>query len=114
MVDAGRGRNYHQADEGSCWAWITIRWWIRLSLEQFTAEYGAVGILIINSVFMVLSRKRMKCPIYIRDELLPQVEDFMDVRLLFTSEQRGEQAIDKWTVVVVQTSDKNDSCASVG
>lgn len=56
----------------------------------------------------------MKCPIYIRDELLPQVEDFMDVRLLFTSEQRGEQAIDKWTVVVVQTSDKNDSCASVG
>lgn len=62
---------------------------------------------------MVLSQKRMKCPIYIRDELLPQVEEFRYVRVLFTSEQRGEQAINRWTVEVVQTSDDNDSWASV-
>ena len=37
---------------------------------------------------MVLNRKRVECTVRVRDEILPQVEQFKYLRVLFTSEGR--------------------------
>ena len=42
------------------------------------------------------SQKRMECPVRVRSELLPQVEDFKYLGVMFTTGGRIEQKIDKW------------------
>ena len=44
---------------------------------------------------MVLSRKRVPCPLQVGGELLPQVEEFKYLGVLFTSEGRMEREIDR-------------------
>ena len=41
-----------------------------------------------KSYSMVLNRKRVECTVRVRDEILPQVEQFKYLRVLFTSEGR--------------------------
>uniref|UniRef100_A0A8C6MC86 PDZ domain-containing protein n=1 Tax=Nothobranchius furzeri TaxID=105023 RepID=A0A8C6MC86_NOTFU len=60
---------------------------LQLSLERFTAECGAAGMRISSSKSetMVLIRKRVECLLRVRDEVLPQVEEFKYLGVLFTS-----------------------------
>uniref|UniRef100_A0A8C9TQF7 Reverse transcriptase domain-containing protein n=1 Tax=Scleropages formosus TaxID=113540 RepID=A0A8C9TQF7_SCLFO len=65
------------------------------TLEQFSAKCEVVGMRISTSKSesMVLSRKRMACPLQVRGENLPQVEEFKYLGILFTSEGRREREI---------------------
>uniref|UniRef100_A0A669C5T3 Reverse transcriptase domain-containing protein n=1 Tax=Oreochromis niloticus TaxID=8128 RepID=A0A669C5T3_ORENI len=49
-----------------------------------------------KSEAMVLSRKRVECPLRVRDETLPQVEEFKYHGVLFMSDGRREREIDRW------------------
>ncbi|TWW63631.1 hypothetical protein D4764_03G0006390 [Takifugu flavidus] len=44
---------------------------------------------------MVLNRKKVECLLWVKEEILPQVEEFKYLRVLFTSEGRMEQEIDR-------------------
>nr|XP_049618290.1 E3 SUMO-protein ligase PIAS2 isoform X1 [Syngnathus scovelli]XP_049618292.1 E3 SUMO-protein ligase PIAS2 isoform X1 [Syngnathus scovelli]XP_049618293.1 E3 SUMO-protein ligase PIAS2 isoform X1 [Syngnathus scovelli] len=70
---------------------------LQLSLERFAAECEAVGMRVSTSKSesMVLDRKRVECPLRIGDEILPQVEEFKYLGVLFTSEGRMEREIDR-------------------
>ncbi len=48
---------------------------------------------------MVLSWKT--CPLLLREELLPQKEEFKYLRILFKSEGKMEREIDRWTASAV-------------
>ena len=48
-----------------------------------------------KSKTMVLSRKRVQCPLRVGNEILPEVEEFQYLGVLFTSEGRMEQEIDR-------------------
>ncbi|XP_062296309.1 uncharacterized protein LOC134000829 [Scomber scombrus] len=48
-----------------------------------------------KSESMVLSRKRVECTLRVGDEILPQVEEFKYLGILFTSEGRMEREIDR-------------------
>ncbi|KAI3377883.1 hypothetical protein L3Q82_008468 [Scortum barcoo] len=84
-------------------------------LERFAAECEAAGMRISTSKSeaMVLDRKRVACPLRVSGEVLPQVEEFKYLGVLFTSEGKMEREIDRrigaasavmrsvyWTVVV--------------
>jgi len=45
---------------------------------------------------MVLSWKRVECPLQVGNEILSQVEEFKYLGVLFTSEGRMEREIDGW------------------
>ncbi len=64
---------------------------------RFAAECEAVGMRISasKSEAMVLSRKRVACPLQVGGVLLPQVEEFKYLGVLFTSEGRMEREIDR-------------------
>ncbi|TKS65366.1 R2 Retrovirus-related Pol polyprotein from type I retrotransposable element [Collichthys lucidus] len=70
---------------------------LQLSLEQFAAEceVAGMGITTFKSETMVLSRKRVECSLRVGDEILPQVEEFKYLGILFTSEGRMERKIDQ-------------------
>ena len=70
---------------------------LQLSLERFAAECEAAGMRISTSKSeaMVLSRKRVECPLQVGGEVLPQVEEFKYLGILFTSEGRMEREIDR-------------------
>nr|XP_049580441.1 charged multivesicular body protein 1a isoform X3 [Syngnathus scovelli] len=70
---------------------------LQLSLERFAAECEAVGMRVSTSKSesMVLDRKRVECPLRIGDEILPQVEEFKYLGVLFTIEGRMEREIDR-------------------
>jgi len=53
-----------------------------------------------KSETMVLSRKRVEWPLQVRNEILPQVEEFKYLGVLFMSEGRTEREIDRQTGVV--------------
>ena len=59
---------------------------LQLSLGRFTAECEAAGMKISTSKSeaMVLSRKRVECSLWVGEEVLPQVEEFKYLRVLFT------------------------------
>ena len=61
---------------------------LQLSLERFAAECEAAGMRISTSKSetMVLSWKRVECPLRVGNEILPQVEEFKYLGVLFTSE----------------------------
>uniref|UniRef100_A0A8C6M1L2 Reverse transcriptase domain-containing protein n=1 Tax=Nothobranchius furzeri TaxID=105023 RepID=A0A8C6M1L2_NOTFU len=69
---------------------------LQLSLERFAAECEAAGMRISSSKSetMVLIRKRVECLLWVRDEVLPQVEEFKYLRVLVTSEGKLEHEID--------------------
>ncbi|KAI3357197.1 hypothetical protein L3Q82_015654 [Scortum barcoo] len=67
-------------------------------LERFAAECEAAGMRISTSKSeaMVLDRKRVACPLQVGGEVLPQVEEFKYLGVLFTSEGKiGEREIDR-------------------
>ncbi|KAK0144504.1 Retrovirus-related Pol polyprotein from type-1 retrotransposable element R2 [Merluccius polli] len=63
---------------------------LQLSLDRFAAECEAAGMRISTSKSesMVLNRKRVECTLRVGDEILPQVEEFKYLGVLFTSEGR--------------------------
>ncbi|KAK0138802.1 putative RNA-directed DNA polymerase from transposon X-element [Merluccius polli] len=70
---------------------------LQLSLDRFAAECEAAGMRISTSKSesMVLNRKRVECTLRVGDEILPQVEEFKYLGVLFTSEGRMEWEIDR-------------------
>uniref|UniRef100_A0A8C6Q6L6 Reverse transcriptase domain-containing protein n=1 Tax=Nothobranchius furzeri TaxID=105023 RepID=A0A8C6Q6L6_NOTFU len=70
---------------------------LQLSLEQFAVDCEAAGMRISSSKSetMVLIRKRVECLLRVRDEVLPQVEEFKYLGVLFTSDGKLEREIDK-------------------
>ncbi|KAI3364645.1 hypothetical protein L3Q82_011429 [Scortum barcoo] len=66
-------------------------------LERFAAECEAAGMRISTSKSeaMVLDRKRVACPLQVSGEVLPQVEEFKYLGVLFTSEGKIEREIDR-------------------
>ncbi|XP_048880792.1 uncharacterized protein LOC125748552 [Brienomyrus brachyistius] len=70
---------------------------LQLSLEQFAAECEAAGMRISTSKSetMVLSRKRVECSLRVGDGVLPQVEEFKYLGILFTSGGTMEREIDR-------------------
>ena len=47
-----------------------------------------------KSEAMVLSRKKVECSLWVREEILPQVKEFKYLKVLFTSEGKMEWEID--------------------
>ncbi|KAI3363814.1 hypothetical protein L3Q82_001419 [Scortum barcoo] len=66
-------------------------------LERFAAECEAAGMRISTSKSeaMVLDRKRVACPLQVGGEVLPQVEEFKYLGVLFTSEGKIERETDR-------------------
>ncbi|KAI3375386.1 hypothetical protein L3Q82_021872 [Scortum barcoo] len=66
-------------------------------LKRFAAECEAAGMRISTSKSeaMVLDRKRVACPLQVGGEVLPQVEEFKYLGVLFTSEGKIEREIDR-------------------
>ncbi|KAK0146549.1 hypothetical protein N1851_014121 [Merluccius polli] len=62
---------------------------LQLSLDRFTAECKAAGMRISTS-----KSESMECTLWVGDEILPQVEEFKYLRVLFTSEGRLEREIE--------------------
>ncbi|TWW64621.1 hypothetical protein D4764_22G0002680 [Takifugu flavidus] len=48
-----------------------------------------------KSEAMVLNRKKVECLLRVKEEILPQVEEFKYLGVLFTSERRVEREIDR-------------------
>ncbi|KAI3372478.1 hypothetical protein L3Q82_022972 [Scortum barcoo] len=69
-------------------------------LGWFAAECEAAGMRISTSKSeaMVLNRKRVACPLRVGGEVLPQMEEFKYLGVLFTSEGKMEREIDRWIV----------------
>ena len=85
------------------------------SLGWFAAECEAVGMIISTSKSkgIILSRKRVDCPLQVGGESHPQMEEFKYLLVLFMREGRQEQETDrrigpasavmrtlKWSIVV--------------
>uniref|UniRef100_A0A674P165 Reverse transcriptase domain-containing protein n=1 Tax=Takifugu rubripes TaxID=31033 RepID=A0A674P165_TAKRU len=70
---------------------------LQLSLDRFAAACEAAGMKISTSKSeaMVLDRKKVECLLRVKEEILPQVEEFKYLGVLFTSEGRMEQEIDR-------------------
>ena len=70
---------------------------LQLSLDRFAAECEAagMGISASKSEAMVLSQKRVECLLRVRGGVLPQVEEFKYLGILFTNEGRREREIDR-------------------
>ncbi len=70
---------------------------LRHALGRFAAECKAAGMRISasKSKAMVLSRKKVACPLQVGGEVLPQVDEFKYLGVLFTSEGRMEREIDR-------------------
>ncbi|TWW73694.1 hypothetical protein D4764_15G0010900 [Takifugu flavidus] len=48
-----------------------------------------------KSEAMVLNRKKVECFLRVKEEILPQVEEFKYLRVLFMSQGRMEQEVDR-------------------
>uniref|UniRef100_A0A8C6KH39 Reverse transcriptase domain-containing protein n=1 Tax=Nothobranchius furzeri TaxID=105023 RepID=A0A8C6KH39_NOTFU len=70
---------------------------LQLLLGRFAAECEAAGMRISTSKSetMVLDWKRVACQLWVRREVLPQVEEFKYLGVLFTSEGRRDREIDR-------------------
>uniref|UniRef100_A0A8C6P7A9 Reverse transcriptase domain-containing protein n=1 Tax=Nothobranchius furzeri TaxID=105023 RepID=A0A8C6P7A9_NOTFU len=70
---------------------------LQLLLGRFAAECEAAGMRISTSKSetMVLDRKRVACHLRVGGEVLPQVEEFKYLGVLFTSEGRRDREIDR-------------------
>ncbi|KAK3515797.1 hypothetical protein QTP70_032936 [Hemibagrus guttatus] len=67
------------------------------ALRHFAAECEAAGMRVSTSKSeaMVLDRKKVACTLQVGGEVLPQVEDFKYLRVLFTSDGRMDREIDR-------------------
>ena len=67
-------------------------------LGRFAAECEAAGMRISTSKSeaMVLDRKKVACPLWVWGELLPHVEEFKYLGVLFASKGRMERETDRW------------------
>ncbi|TWW73592.1 R2DM Retrovirus-related Pol polyprotein from type II retrotransposable element [Takifugu flavidus] len=70
---------------------------LQLSLDRFAAACEAAGMRISTSKSeaMVLDRKKVECLLRVKEEILPQVEEFKYLGVLFTSEGRMRREIDR-------------------
>ncbi|KAK0138170.1 putative uncharacterized transposon-derived protein F52C9.6 [Merluccius polli] len=68
---------------------------LQLSLDRFECEAAGMRISTSKSESMVVNRKRVECTLRVGDEILPQVEEFKYLGVLFTSEGRMEREIDR-------------------
>jgi exonuclease III len=70
---------------------------LQLSLERFAAECEAAGMKISasKSETMVLNRKRVECLLRVGEDVLPLVEEFKYLGVLFTNEGKMEREIDR-------------------
>ncbi|TWW56284.1 R2DM Retrovirus-related Pol polyprotein from type II retrotransposable element [Takifugu flavidus] len=70
---------------------------LQLSLDRFAAACEAAGMRISTSKSeaMVLDRKKVECLLRVKEEILPQVEEFKYLGVLFTSGGRMEREIDR-------------------
>ncbi|KAM4534591.1 uncharacterized protein V3H82_024506 [Fundulus diaphanus] len=70
---------------------------LQLSLERFAAECEAAGMKISasKSETMVLNRKRVECLLRVGEDVLPLVEEFKYLGVLFTNEGKMEWEIDR-------------------
>ncbi|TWW81730.1 R2DM Retrovirus-related Pol polyprotein from type II retrotransposable element [Takifugu flavidus] len=70
---------------------------LQLSLDRFAAACEAAGMKISTSKSkaMVLDRKKVEFLLRVKEEILPQVEEFKYLGVLFTSEGRMEWEIDR-------------------
>ncbi|KAK3545223.1 hypothetical protein QTP70_002063 [Hemibagrus guttatus] len=68
------------------------------ALGRFAAECEAAGMRVSTSKSeaMVLNRKKVACTLQVGGEVLPQVEEFKYLGVLFTSEGRMDREIDRW------------------
>ncbi|KAK3523071.1 hypothetical protein QTP86_012652 [Hemibagrus guttatus] len=68
------------------------------ALGRFAAECEVAGMRVSTSKseVMVLDRKKVACTLHVGGELLPQVEEFKYLGVLFTSEGRMDREIDRW------------------
>ncbi|KAK3518362.1 hypothetical protein QTP86_018292, partial [Hemibagrus guttatus] len=68
------------------------------ALGRFAAECEAAGMRVSTSKSeaMVLDRKKVTCTLQVGGEVLPQVEEFKYLGVLFTSEGRMDHEIDRW------------------
>ncbi|KAK3565649.1 hypothetical protein QTP86_013330 [Hemibagrus guttatus] len=68
------------------------------ALGCFAAECEAAGMRVSTSKSeaMVLNRKKVACTLQVGGEVLPQVEEFKYLGVLFTSEGRMDHEIDRW------------------
>ncbi len=68
------------------------------ALGRIAAEFDAAGMRISTSKSeaMVLSRKKVACPLQVGGVSLSQVEEFKYLGVLFTSEGRMEWETDRW------------------
>ncbi|KAK3574287.1 hypothetical protein QTP86_004367 [Hemibagrus guttatus] len=67
------------------------------ALGRFAAECEAAGMRVSTSKYeaMVLNRKKVACTLQVGGEVLPQVEEFKYLGVLFTSEGRMDREIDR-------------------
>ncbi|KAK3552130.1 hypothetical protein QTP86_001508 [Hemibagrus guttatus] len=67
------------------------------ALGRFAAECEAAGMRVSTSKFeaMVLDRKKVACTLQVGGQVLPQVEEFKYLGVLFTSERRMDREIDR-------------------
>ncbi|KAK3564905.1 hypothetical protein QTP86_030846, partial [Hemibagrus guttatus] len=67
------------------------------ALGRFAAECEAAGMRVSTSKYeaMVLDRKKVACTLQVGEEVLPQVEEFKYLGVLFTSEGRMDCEIDR-------------------
>ncbi|KAK3549143.1 hypothetical protein QTP70_033348 [Hemibagrus guttatus] len=72
------------------------------ALGRFAAECEAAGMRLSTSKSeaMVLDRKKVACTLQFGGEVLPQVEEFKYIGVLFTSEGRMDCEIDRWISAV--------------
>ncbi|KAI3376292.1 hypothetical protein L3Q82_016423 [Scortum barcoo] len=63
--------------------------------SQCMLDSGRVALSPPNPEAMVLDRKRVACPLQVGGEVLPQVEEFKYLGVLFTSEGKMEREIDR-------------------
>ncbi|KAK3508878.1 hypothetical protein QTP70_012511 [Hemibagrus guttatus] len=68
------------------------------ALGRFAAECEAAGMRVSTSKSeaMVLDWKKVACTLQVGGEVLPQVEEFKYLGVLFTSEGRMDREIDRW------------------
>ncbi|KAK3521467.1 hypothetical protein QTP70_005775 [Hemibagrus guttatus] len=71
---------------------------LKRALRRFAAECEAAGMRISTSISeaMVLGWKKVACTLQAGGEVLPQVEEFKYLGVLFMSEGRMDLEIDRW------------------
>ncbi|KAK3523556.1 hypothetical protein QTP70_002465 [Hemibagrus guttatus] len=82
----------------SCWllqAWTYSMHWGILQCVKCECEAAGMRVSTSKSEAMVLDQKKVACTLQVGGELLPQVEEFKYLGVLFMSEGRMDREIDR-------------------